>query len=143
METAEQIENRAYAMGVFGNCDDGSLSPEDAVWDVERLEVAAFVSLMRGGVEGWREWLAAEFQNWRLDGLVSHWEAYLEVADLAAHLREMSDGPPVVTIGDDGGLAIWDGWHRIAAHVVRGESQVEVVLGRRIGSDLALARPSR
>ncbi|NTF17113.1 hypothetical protein G6L37_01545 [Agrobacterium rubi] len=142
METAQQIENRAYARCMFGNCDDGSLLPDDAIWDEERLQVADFVDLMDGGMEGWREWLAGEFQNLRLDGMVSHWEAYLEVADLAAHLRATADGPPVVAIGDDGKFVIWDGWHRIAAHVARGERHVEVLLGRRIGSGLDLMTPS-
>lgn len=131
METTAQIENRAYAASVFGNCDDGSLHPDDATWELASIDIASIIPLMDGGVEGWRQWLTDEFENARMDGRISHWEAYLEVEDLKGHLDETADGPPVVSFSSDGKLAIWDGWHRLAACVVRGELRVDVIAGRR------------
>jgi hypothetical protein len=133
METEQQIRNRENARFVFGNCDDGSLDPDDAIWDLVEFPVEDLLPLMEGGAEGWRQWLDAEISNWREDyGTPSRWEHFLSAPSLQEYLREHADGPCVAAADDEGGIVIWDGWHRIAAHVVRGEGTVGILIGRRM-----------
>lgn len=122
--------NRAYAASVFGACDDGSLHPDDADWNLCEIPLAELVPLMPGGADGWRQWLCDEIDGWEVDfGHPSHWRGFLEAPDFADHIADRCDGPCVVSRDGGGRFQIWDGWHRIACAIVRGYPRLQVMLG--------------
>jgi hypothetical protein len=127
-ETAQQIRNREYAMSVFGNCDDGSVEPDTAEWNDEDFQVEQLRHLHDEA----DLWLQAEIDGWRRDrGEPSHWEMFLNADDFQAYLDEHCDGPPVISIDENGTIQIWDGWHRVACALVRGEKTMTICVGRR------------
>lgn len=112
-----------YAAGSFGNCDDGSITPEQAVWTCEDFPM---VELLRphhvdhsGDRQSWIDWLAEETKDSVEDGRGGY--DYL--------VRETIQEPVVFTI-KEGRPMIWDGWHRIAATFVKGDPTILAVVGR-------------
>lgn len=136
-ETDLQIRNREYARGFFGNCDDGTVDPDTAIWDEETFPVEQLRHLH----EEADLWLKAEIDGWHRDyGDTCHWEEFLKAEDFQAHLDARCDGPPVISIDENGVIQIWDGWHRIACALVRGEKTMTICVGRRYEPVPSLAR---
>jgi hypothetical protein len=135
-ETALQTKNREYAQSVFGNCDDGTVDPDTAVWEEEAFPVEQLRHLH----EEADLWLKADIDGWQRDyGESSHWEKFLKAENFQAYLDAHCDGPPVISIDENQTIQIWDGWHRIACALVRGEKSMTICVGRRIEPVPAMA----
>jgi hypothetical protein len=133
-ETDQQIYNREYAETVFGNCDDGSVRPEDALWNDEVFRVEDLRHLMPKA----ESWLKEEMEDWRKDfGYESHWEKFLKAENFQDYLSRNCDGPPVISIDESGIIQIWDGWHRIACALIRNEETLTIRVGRKMEVSLA------
>ncbi len=127
-ETTTQIRNRQLAEIVFGNCDDGSLRPDQAIWNEEVVSLSTVRSQYDDDVE---TWLKAELSFYEEDyGYPSHWQGFLDAEDFQSYHDAHTDGPPVISIDHDGAIQIWDGWHRIACALVRGIESMPMCVGR-------------
>ena len=117
-EDALRLEASAH----LGACDDGDLHPDDLDWRLAAVPVDVLIPLMTGGRESWREWLADEIADAQADGgdRASDWPSVDEPDDVHE--------PVVVTI-DGARVQIWDGWHRTACAIVRGDATVPAILG--------------
>lgn len=133
-ETEIQIKNRKLAKMVFGNCDDGSLPPDQAIWNEELIELSTLRNQYTGDtgdVGDVESWLKAELFYYEADcGYPAHWKDFLEAEDFQHYLDTHTDAPPVISIDHDGTIQIWDGWHRIACALVRGVETMPICVGR-------------
>jgi hypothetical protein len=98
--------------------EEGDVAPGDAAWSfVADYPLEALLGKM-GGRDQWLEWLRDESRFSMEEGRAGY--GYLLVQDI----RE-----PVVLVEVDGRPLIWDGWHRIAAAVVKGQRAIGAVVG--------------
>jgi hypothetical protein len=103
----------------------GYFDPEDGSWTYDPVFPAQ--KLIDGGVFSSKEdaamWLRGEIDMHRADGnegRAAEYESLLvEPIRDAVYLTEV-----------DGQISIWDGWHRSAAILARGDSTLAVVVGK-------------
>ncbi len=127
-ETADQIKHRTWAQYFFGACDDGSVRPEDASWNLEKVPIALLAPLFDGGTKAT---LDAEIESWIEEyGTQPHWLAFLQADDFNRVLANNSDFPVIISIDTNENIQVWDGWHRIACAVVRNEPAITILVGR-------------
>lgn len=103
-----------------GACDDGNLDPRDLSWRVLEMDVARLVGCMPQ--MGWAEWLRDEIAD-------AHGDRALDWPDVEGD-DEIQE--PIVVTDVDGEVQIWDGWHRTAVAIVRGDRTVPTILGMRM-----------
>jgi len=91
--------------------DDGSdlfFEPQDGVWTYHTAyPLCELINIMPGGADAWREWFVNETAIFLKEGLRDY--------------RELLNKPvtdPVVLAVKDKQVAIWDGYHRIAASII-------------------------
>lgn len=101
--------------------DDGSayfFDPEDADWRFEMTDPALLAAF--SGPDEARTWIDTEIATFEADGMTGRAHAYRSM---------LTDGftDPVIIgqIGSQGRL--WDGWHRTAIAMVRGEGLPAIV----------------
>jgi len=127
-ETPQQINNRKWAAYHFGACDDGSIAPDEAVWNLETVPIELLSPLYP---EGAKHFIDAEIENRREEyGRDPHYCDFLSAPDFEQYLADNCEGPCVMSVDNDGVIQIWDGWHRIACAIVRGEPAIGVLVGR-------------
>lgn len=83
--------------------------------------IAGLLDLMDGGREDWLAWFRSENAWAAEDGRPGY-------GDL---LTQDVHDPVCVVQHPDGRVDIWDGWHRVAATIVKGASTIKAVVGRR------------
>lgn len=138
METAEQIQHREWARYYFGACDDGSVKPEDAIWNMEDMPIETLAKLYE---EGAAVFLEAEINERREEyGHDPHWCEFLKAEDFESYLETHCDFPCVISIDENQVIQVWDGWHRIACAIVRGEATMKLLVGRVHEPTLTLSR---
>jgi hypothetical protein len=112
-------ELRSIADMHRGACDDGGLDPADLSWTIVQMDVSLLAGCMPQG--DWRGWLVDEIADAEGDR-ASDWPDI----DGNDEVRE-----PIVVTQVDGTRLIWDGWHRTAAAIVRGDATIPTILGTR------------
>lgn len=100
-----------------GACDDGGLDPTELSWTIVEMRTSLLVGCMPDG--DWKGWLDDEIADAEGDR-ASDWPD----ADGEDEVRE-----PIVVTHVDGTRLIWDGWHRTAAAIVRGDATIPTILG--------------
>lgn len=101
------------------SCADAIFDAEDADWDyAPEAGLDLFLSVMTR--EEWVAWFAEENRDAVEDGRYGY-------ADLL--LQDVKE-PVVVLLGEDGKPDVWDGWHRIAACILKGAPGIPLLLGR-------------
>lgn len=112
-------ELRSIADMHRGACDDGGLDPADLDWRIERLDTRRLATCMPRG--DWAGWLRQEIMD--ADGdRASDWPSTERNDDV----RE-----PIVVTDVAGETLIWDGWHRTAVAIVRGDATIPAIVGTR------------
>lgn len=110
--------------------DDGSdcyFDAEAAEWQLQVIDPSTVDAF--GDVEAAKDWLRDEITSLRASGLENR----------AAEYEQMiQDGieDPVIIGASNGRLALWDGWHRTAIAMVRGE-QLLAIVGSRVAASPA------
>lgn len=100
-----------------GACDDGDLDPADLSWSLAQMDTARLASCMPDG--DWAGWLTAEIQDAH-EGRADDWPS----VELEDDVQE-----PIVLTEVDGRILIWDGWHRTAVAIVRGDRTIPAIVG--------------
>jgi hypothetical protein len=105
---------------LFDNTEDegGYVEPEDADWAYVANYPLDKLLAKFGGVEGCKQWFREECQFSMEEGRGGY--GYLVVQPI----REAA-----VLVERDGEPFIWDGWHRIAASIVKGETTIKAIVG--------------
>jgi len=128
METEEQLKYREWARYFFGACDDGSVEPDDALWNIEEVPIATLAALYQEGAD---VFLDAEIAERREEyGQDPHWCDFLKAENFEQYLEDHCDFPCVISIDENEVIQVWDGWHRIACVIVRGEASMKILVGR-------------
>jgi hypothetical protein len=117
-EAAARTPLAAYALEHNDN-DDQRVPMDEIGWEVEFIEMSRFLEIMP--LESWRTFLADE-----IAALADEDPGDMRWARL---LTEEIEEPLVVFDSPDG-LKIWDGFHRVAAALVRGLPFLKAVVGR-------------
>jgi hypothetical protein len=100
-----------------GACDDGDLDPADLSWSLVDIDTARLSSCMADG--DWAGWLNAEIEDAHEDR-ADDWPS----VELGDDVRE-----PIVVTDVEGRILIWDGWHRTAVAIVRGDRTIPAIVG--------------
>ena len=108
-----------YAYDNHGPGDPGWCKPQYADWTQESLSADQLTNIF-ASVEEARAWIQGEVAMDRDDEMHRNWHLLLE-----EDIRE----EVVVFIFEDKAY-VWDGWHRIAASIVKGVP-VKAIVGRR------------
>jgi hypothetical protein len=130
-EHASQEELAKYAY-VVGDNEDGRLPLDQIHWSFEEVfPIERLLEVMS----------AAEWRQWFDDELAMRADERGTDRDWRRLLEEDIEEPVVIL--DHDGILIWDGWHRVAASVIKGVAP-KVVLGveRRLDHDLPPLAPS-
>lgn len=127
-ETAEQIQNRRTAKIYSGGAADETITPDNAIWNLEQIDLERLAPLYSGGAKAWLD-EEIEIQT-EITGFEPHWCNFLKAENLLQHLDETCDDPCVIAIDQDENIQIWDGWHRIACAIVKGEKSMDIIVGR-------------
>lgn len=103
---------------------EGTFRAADADWTyVENFDIANLSDLVRveggGGSNPWLEW----FRNECLDAMDEEREGYGNL------LVEDVEEAIVIGFGADGDIEVWDGWHRLGATIVKGETTIRTLMG--------------
>lgn len=116
-------ELRSIADMHRGACEDGGLDPADLSWTVVDMDASMLKGCMPSG--DWKGWLEDEIAD-------AHGDRASDWPDAAGNddIRE-----PVVVTHVDGIALIWDGWHRTAAAIIRGDATIPTILGTRGRAD--------
>jgi hypothetical protein len=125
--TSEQsVSAKDIALGVVGDNynpgDEGYHDPQQVNWGFSEVAVSRFLSLMPGGtVEAWASWFEQECHMDEYDELGQNWRELLTCAE-----DRLAD---VVVLKKSGSLYLWDGWHRMAAAIIRGLDTLPALVG--------------
>lgn len=118
-----------WAEGYRGDNDDGGdgyFDPKKATWSFDRNYPAS--KFLHAGVfltrELAKEWLLGEISDFISDGMDYRANDYLKM--MVEPIRD------AVIVGEANGVGfVWDGFHRVAAILARGDSFIPVIIGRR------------
>lgn len=113
-------EELAEYARVYGDNDDESVPRSEISWVYDPdFDVSRLLSIM--SAEEWKTWIEDEIQMAT--------EEYDDPDRWGQLLEQDIIEPTVFFDHPDGTLRIWDGWHRSASTVVKGEKTMKVVYG--------------
>lgn len=123
---AQSMTAKSIALGVVGDNyrpgDDGYHDPDQVNWGFADVAPSRFLELMPGGsVEAWKAWFDNECRMDEYDELGQNWRELLTCSE-----DRLAD---IVVLKKDGCLYLWDGWHRMAAAIIRGLASLPAVVG--------------
>lgn len=113
-------EDLAEYARVYGDNDEGDIPQSEIQWQYEpEFDASRLLSIMSS--EEWKDWIRDEIEMATVE---------LEDPDRWGQLLEQDIREPVVFFDHpDGKLHIWDGWHRSASTIAKGEKTIKVVYG--------------
>lgn len=113
-------EDLAEYARVYGDNDEGDVPRSEIQWQYEpEFDASRLLSIM--STEEWKDWIRDEIEMATVE---------LEDPDRWGQLLEQDITEPVVLFDHpDGTLRIWDGWHRSASTIAKGEKSLKAVFG--------------
>ena len=120
------VTARDIALSVVGDNhsagDEGYHDPDQVNWGFSDIAPSRFLSLMSEGTkEAWAEWFENECRMDEYDDLGQNWRELLTCSE-----DRLAD---VVVLKKGQCLYLWDGWHRMAAAIIRGLESLPAVVG--------------
>jgi hypothetical protein len=122
--SAELVREAELVHGDHDDASEAFFQPEEGSWSVRLIDPMA-VNAFDSAADA-SEWLSAEISMLEADGLGGHL-AYREMLELG-----ICD--PVVVSTDGEVYTLWDGFHRTAIAIIRGEPLLAIVGSRDPGS---------